>query len=371
VLAGAALLLRSFAVLLDENPGFDARGVVAIDVSIPYGVDKAAPLFRTQVLPALRALPGVEQVAAANTAPMSLLPTEHSRWATRFGIEGRAFESGQYPVAQVRYVTPQYFGVLAIPLKRGQWLTAADDGKPRCLINEALATRFFGGQDPVGKRLVLGVVDPKQTAVEIAGMVGGVRDFGLDEEPAPTFYAIDAGSGTLLVKTVGTTTQLEREIRETVHRIDAEIVVRQERPLEQNIADSLAQRRFALTLLAAFAGLAAVLTAAGIYGLMAYSVNARIREFGVRAAVGATPANLVRMILRGTAAVAMPGLAAGLVLALAFARYMKSVVYRVSLFDPWAIASAGIFLILIALLSAWLPARRAASVDAAAALRSD
>jgi putative ABC transport system permease protein len=371
VLAGAALLLRSFAVLLDENPGFDARGVVAIDVSIPYGVDKAAPLFRTQVLPALSALPGVEKVAAANTAPMSLLPTEHSRWATRFGIEGRAFESGQYPVAQVRYVTPQYFGVLAIPLKSGQWLTAADDGKPRCLINETLAKRFFGGQDPLGKRLVLGVVDPKQTAVEIAGVVGDVRDFSLDEEPAPTFYTIDAGSGTLLVKTAGTAAQLEREIRETVHRIDAEIVVRQERPLEQNIADSLAQRRFALTLLAAFAGLAAVLTAAGIYGLMAYSVSARIREFGVRAAVGATPANLVRMILRETAAVAMPGLTAGLVLALAFARFMKSVVYRVSLFDPWSIASAGIFLMLIALLSAWLPARRAARVDAAAALRSD
>jgi len=371
VLAGAALLLRSFAALLDENPGFDARGVAAIDVSIPYSGDKAAALLRTQVLPAVRALPGVEEVATANTAPMSLLPTEHSRWATRFGIEGRPFESGQYPVTQVRYVTPQYFGVLGIPLKRGQWLSAADEGKPRCLINETLATRFFGGQDPLGKRLVLGVMDAKQTAIEIAGVVGDVRDFGLDEEPAPTFYAIGTGSGTLLVKTAGTAAQSEREIRETVHRIDAEIVVRQARPLEQNVADSLAQRRFALTLLAAFAGLAAVLTAAGIYGLLAYSVNARIREFGVRAAIGATPANLVRMILREAGAVALPGLAAGLALALAFARLMKSVVYRVPLFDPWSITSAGIFLILVALLSAWLPARRAAGVDAAAALRSE
>ena len=372
VLAGAALLVRSFAALLDENPGFDARGVIAFDITPPAnGSSSAGALIRDQVLPALRGLPGVQQAALTNSAPMSLLATEHSRWATRFGIQGRTFEQGQYPVAQIRFVTPEYFGLLGIPLKRGRWLNATDEGKPRFLINETLARRFFPGQDAVGQHLIMGVMDARQGAVEIAGVVGDVREFGLEQEAAPGIYTIGSGPGTVLSKNTHEAAPSDREIRRTVRSINPDIAIRNMRELQQNVDDSLARRRFVLTLVAAFAGLAVILITAGLYGLLAYSVNARIREFGVRAAVGAMPRELVAMILREAILLTIPGLIAGFVISLSFARVMKSLIYRLSPADPLSLAGAGLFLILLTFLSGWLPARRAARVDPAAALRAE
>jgi ABC-type antimicrobial peptide transport system permease subunit len=174
---------------------------------------------------------------------------------------------------------------------------------------------------------------------------------------------------TLLVKTAGDPMRLSAAIREAIHRADPEVAVLRVATVEQFVADSLARRRFALTLLAAFGGLAALLTAAGIYGLLAYSVSGRAREFGIRAALGATPGNLLRMILKEGAAVTLPGLAAGVAVSLACARLVKSVLYRISPMDPLSLAAAGAVLSVIAVLSVWLPARRAARVDPGAALR--
>ncbi len=137
-----------------------------------------------------------------NSAPMSLGPTEHSRFATRFGIQGRTFDSGSFPVTQIRLITPDYFRVLQIPLRRGRLLSDSAADQNRVLINETLGRRFFGNQDPVGQQLILGVMDPKQSAFEIAGVVGDVRDLGLDQEVEPAFYAVSAGPAmTLLIKT--------------------------------------------------------------------------------------------------------------------------------------------------------------------------
>ena len=373
VLTGGALLVRSFAALLSEDPGFQARGVLAVEVPMPssrYDWQKAAHFFNERLRPALLALPGVEGVAAANCAPMSLRPTEHSRYATRFGIEGRTFEPGRYPVAQLRWVTPEYFRVLDIPLKGGRRLTDADRDKPRYLINETLARRFFPDEDPTAKRLIMNVLDPHPELDKIAGVVGDVRDLGLDEPAAPTLYLIATSPVvTLLVKTAGDPARLAAPIREAIHRADPEIAVRRAEPLDRYVAASLARRRFALTLLAAFGGLAALLTAAGIYGLLAYSVSGRVREFGIRAALGATPRDLLRMILREGAAVAIPGLAAGLAASLWLARLMKNLLYHVSPTDPLSLVSVGFFLSAIALLSVWLPARRAARAHPSAALR--
>jgi putative ABC transport system permease protein len=173
----------------------------------------------------------------------------------------------------------------------------------------------------------------------------------------------------LLVKTAGDPMRLAAPIRDAIHRADPEVAVLRVAPVEQYVADSLARRRFALTLLAAFGGLAALLTAAGIYGLLAYSVSGRAREFGIRAALGATPANLLRMILGEGAAVTIPGLAVGVAASLACARLMKSLLYRLSPMDPLSLAAAGLLLSIITVLSVWLPARRAARVDPGAALR--
>jgi predicted permease len=366
VLAGAALLARNFAALLNEPPGFQAERVLEIpNLRLHGDWDKT-------LLPVLRRISGVQDVAAVNSAPMSLLATEHTRFATRFGIEGRTFESGSFPVAQYRWITPDYFRVLQIPLRRGRWLTDSEADQNRMLVNETLARRFFGDRDPVGQHLIMGVMDPKQSSIEIAGVVGDVRDLGLDQEVEPTLYGISTGSVmTLLLKTTANPIQFAPAVREAVQAMDPELPISKIQPLSQNVADSLARRRFALTLLGIFGALAALLTAAGLYGLLAYSVNARVREFGVRAAVGASRRDLVSMILREAAILMAPGLAIGLILALAFSSLMKSFVYQLSPLDPLSLASAAGFLVLLTMVSALIPARRAAGVDLANALRAD
>jgi hypothetical protein len=187
---------------------------------------------------------------------MSLSPTEHSRFATRFGIEGRTFDPGSYPVAQNRWSTPEYFRALGIPLDRGRWLSDADRGKPRILVNDALARRFFPHQDAIGKHLLLGVMDPQQDVDEIVGVVGDVRDLGLDQEVEPTLYGIATGPVmTLLVKTATGSIQFAPALRDAIHGVDPEIPITEVQPLEQSVSESLANRRFALTLLAVFGGM--------------------------------------------------------------------------------------------------------------------
>jgi putative ABC transport system permease protein len=373
VLMGAALLVRSFAGLLSQDPGFRSRGVLAVEVPLPssrYDGQKAAQFLNTQLMPAVRALPGVEDVAAVNSAPMSLGPTERTRFASRFGIAGRTFDRGHYPVAQLRWITPEYFQVLQIPLLRGRWLTEADRDQPRYLINDALARQFFLHADPTMHRLVMGVLDPQQTLISIAGVVGDVRDMGLDQAPTPTLYLIGGSPYmTLLVKTGDDPSGLVAPIRAAIHRADPEAAVVKTAPLGQYVTDSLARRRFALTLLAVFAGLAALLTAAGIYGLLAYSVSGRLREFGIRAALGANPAALRRQILKEGAAVMIPGLAIGLLVSLAAVRLIQSMLYHVSRFDPLSLAAVGALLVVITAVSVWLPARSAAAADPGSALR--
>jgi putative ABC transport system permease protein len=176
---------------------------------------------------------------------------------------------------------------------------------------------------------------------------------------------------TVLIQTSTDPIQLAPAVRQAIQAVDPDIPISKIQPLAQNVADSLARRRFALTLLGIFGAMAALLTVAGIYGLLAYSVNSRVREFGVRGAVGATRTDLVALILREAATLIAPGLASGLLLALIFSSVMKSFVYRLSPLDPLSLASAAVLLILLTMISAWIPARRAAAVDLATALRAD
>ena len=375
VLAGAVILFRSFALLLDENPGYQPHGVFTLQVPLPstrYPINKTGPFFDDRLLPAVKNLPGVTDVAAANSPPMSLGRTEHSRFATRFGIEGRTFEPGQFPVAQLRWVTPEYFHLLGISLKRGRYLNQDDRNQPRYLINETLARRYFPGQDPTVKRILMNVVDPHPVTIEIAGVVGDVREMGLDEEVAPTLYTIGTSPVmTLLVRTGVDPRQMAATVRRVVYGLDPMIAVSDGETLDQYVSDSLARRRFALLMIAAFAGIAVFLAAAGIYGALAYSVGGRLREFAIRAAVGATPANLLRMVFGEAAAIAIPGLAAGVLLSVAFAGFLRSEVYQLAPNDPASMIGTGVLLIAIIFLSAWLPAHRAARVNTGSALRAE
>ncbi|MFN7997624.1 MAG: ABC transporter permease [Bryobacteraceae bacterium] len=370
VIAGAALLTRSLAAILDEDPGVRARQVwVAPNIPLQRSFDTAPAFVSNRLLPAVRALSGVEAAAIVNVAPLGLAISEHSRFATRFGIEGRTFEAGSYPVAQHRWVSPGYFAALGVPLRAGRKLAESDAAAGRTLINETLARRFFPNQDPIGRHLVLGVMDTERSQLEIAGVVGDVRDFGLDRETEPTFYTLGAGpTVTLVVKAASLDPS---RLRAAVQSVDPDIPVEHVHPLQQDLDESLSKRRMILALFSLFGAIAAFLTAAGIYALMAQSVAARMREFGVRAAVGATPGALVRMILVESLRLTAPGVILGTLLALSFARLMKTFVYRVAPADPISIGLAAACLIAVAALSGWLPARRAAAVDPASALKAE
>ena len=371
VLVGAALLLRSFKALLDEQPGFNSQEIAAIEVPsgrLPWS--KAHEFFDSQLIPAIRTLPGVVGAAAANSAPMSLGPTDRSRFATRFGIEGMTFPDGQYPVANIRWVTPDYFRTLDIPLKRGRWLNEHDRDKPRCLINEALARQFFPDVDPTTRHLIGGVLDPVKTSWEIVGVVGDVREMGLDAGVMPAFYFVETGPVmTLLVRTAAKPEGLLASIEQTVRQADPEIAVKKAFTLQQSVDESLSRRRLTLVILGIFAVLAAFLTAAGVYGVLTCSVNARRREFGIRIAVGATQRNIVAMVLREAMSSVLPGIGVGVSLHFVFVRIMKSLIYQVSPMDPASMVAAALCLCFTVALSAWIPAKRASTVDPGESLR--
>ncbi len=376
VLAGAALLVRSFAGLLDENPGFRAQKTLAVNVVFPASRfktwDAAGQFFRQVLTPRLRSVPGVEAVATANCAPFSLAPNEHTRFATRFGVVGRTFEPGRYPVAQLRWVSEDYFRVLGIPLKGGREFNVRDETQPSYIINETLARRFFPGQDSVGKQLLLDVVSPSPNKVNIVGVVGDVREFSLDEPPEPTLYiAATSLQMTLLIRTSGSAAAIGQPVEAALRGADAEASISHLEPLSRYVSESLVRERFALWLMGAFAGLAALLVATGVGGVVGYAVTRRIREFGIRAAVGASPRELLLMMVHETLATALPGIAAGLALAVAFGTLARTLLFRVSPSDPASLAAVTLATLAICTGAALLPARRASRVDPSIALRDE
>jgi len=374
VLTAAGLLVRSFSAIMDEDPGFRANRILATRLKLPgrYDWNKAQALFNDTLAPRIMQLPGVEAVASSNSIPMTLGPTERSRYATRFGVPGAPTDPGNYPVAQLRWVSEDYFRVIGMHLVSGRLFKAADRGKDRYIVNRALAERYYPNRDPAGRQLIMDVGTAKPTTAEIVGVVSDVRDLGLDIPPQPTLYVVGSSPGlVVLVRTSEGTLADTGAIAKTIRSVDPEIVVDDIRPLTDAIAGSLADRRLAMFLIAAFAGLAALLSAVGVYGLMAYSVVSRVREFGIRAALGARPSDLSRMLLSESALLAIAGIAAGSLVSVAFAQAMKAMLYRVPAGDPFSRLSAAAGLLLVAIASAAVPALRAFRISAAEALRRE
>ena len=324
VLLVAVMLVRSFALTLETDPGFRPDGVLAVNIPLADDWTKSYELFMNRVEPELRKIAGVQDVAAVNSAPMTLGSTEHSRFATRFSISGRTFEPGRFPTAQLRWCTANYFRTLAIPVLSGRLLSDTDYGQQRYLVNEAFARRFFPQQNAVGKGLLLDVVSPHPNAVEIVGVVGNTREFGLDVEPEPTMYLVNVSvSMDILVKFSGNAMPVSNSIASAIRSINPDGALGQVRTLRDAVNASLARQRFALILMSAFAGLGGVLCIVGIYGVFGYSVGRRLREFGIRAAVGAQPRDLVVLVLRECLTVAIPGLAAGGLISVACSSFLR------------------------------------------------
>jgi len=340
-----------------------------------YARSEQRAAFLSELLRRARALPGVEAAGAVTPLPLG-----GDNVATTFTVEGQPPPAaGQKPTADYRAVTPGYLEAMRIPLKKGRVFDERDRrGAPAvALVNEALVARLFAGQEPLGQELRLGVGvderDPK--VVEVVGVVGDVRNKGLHVAARPEVYVPQAQHAWPWLSVVVRAPQgfegLSSALRREVAAVDSQQAVYLVRPLSDLLSQSLAARRFVMSLLSGFAVLALVLAAVGLYGVLSGSVSQRTAEIGVRMAVGAQSADVMRMVLGQAARLAGAGVLMGLVAALGLTRLMRSLLYEVSPTDPGTFAAVAALLVAVSLVASYLPARRASRVDPVTALRCE
>jgi len=375
LLTGAGLLIRSFQALVAVNPGFDAGRVLTLQISLPsgkYGTDKSRVQFFGELFDRLAALPGVTAAGG-----VSFLPLDGLGAATRFTLADRpAAAAGQEPTGDVRILSGDYLQAMGVPLLRGRLF---DDREQRervgyAVINETMAREMWPGEDPIGKRFTLSWDDPPVTD-EVIGVVGDVYPVRLDTRPRPMIYLTHPRTTyrnlTVVLRTPGDPAALTSAVVGQVRSLDPEQPVANIRPMETVVARSLGQQRLVTWLLGGFAGIALVLAAIGLYGVLACVVSERTREIGVRMALGAAPAAVLRLVLRQALGLTVIGLAAGIAGALALTRVMASLLYSISPTDPVTFGVVAFMLVAVALAAAAVPALRAARVDPVEALRAD
>lgn len=371
LLVGAGLLLRSFARILAVSPGFEAEGAIAADLA-PAGPAYADPGVRERYFEAaVRAVAAVPGVSAAGG--ISLIPMR-GRYGQTYEIEGYERAGGEpLPTDEFRNVLPGYFPAMRQRLLAGRDLTAADDAKapPVVLVNEAWVRRYFPGREAIGRRLKIDTDLHRDAWWTIVGVVSDAREYGLDEPVPPVFYYSSPQEPPDVMTVVARGRVKPEALREALSKIDATQPVDRVLPLEDVLATSLAARRFPLQLLGAFAALALLLSAVGIYGVTSYGVAQRTREIGVRMAIGASGGVVVRMVLGGALRMVGLGLAIGTAGALAGSRLIAAQLYGVSPQDPATYLIFAAVLALVALAASGIPALRATRIDPMAALRAE
>jgi putative ABC transport system permease protein len=377
LLAGAGLLIKSFFNLRASNPGFDSSGVLVLDQIVPrlkYPEPDQQRRFYDQLLPKLAAIPGVEIVGGANPLPFSDNDSDSSFYIA----EQPPIAPGNRPDASHLAVAPGYFRSMKIPLRNGRDFDARDTEKSGnvALINEAFARRFFPGVNPIGQHVVLDRGDQGDFPMEVIGVVGDTKHEELGEIPRPEMYQPFAQAPNrrlwiTLRLTSANLSGMQTSVRRAVTEIDPDVYVAQLKPLTSMLSKHLAQPRFNMMLLGVFAGVAMILAAIGIYGVIAYSVAQRTREIGIRMALGAQRGEMLGMILRQSLTVVAVGLAIGLLAAFAGTRLLASLLYGVSANDIFTYASVVLLLGMAALLASYIPARRAMKVDPMVALRAE
>ena len=372
LVVGAALLGRSFLNLMNVDAGYDPHNVLTLG-TFPYGASYQKPeaelAYDKRAMGRLLQTPGIESVAMASNLPLLSFDRDG------FHIRERATNPAEDPSADTYSVSPDYFRVMKIPLKRGRVFTDQDGvNSPKvAIISENCARKMFPHEDPIGKEIQLGGRDDKKPWMTIVGVVGDIRQYGLDKAPDMEAYIAQAQNMSFLFSMVARTSidprNLEGAARAAFLAADPVLPVFRVRPLEEYVASSLAQRRFTLALLALFGGLALSLAAVGIYGLISYTVSLRTREVGIRMAFGAERSDVVAMVLRQGLALIGVGLACGFAASLALTRLLASLLFDVRPSDPTTSAAVALALAAVALAASYLPARRAASVDPMIALR--
>ena len=367
------LLLRSFSSLLRVDAGFRAEHVLTAAVNLPparYKDEAAVTTFFDRLTLRVRALPGVG--AAGMTSDLPWTGYDEN---TGFGIVGRQFPRGQGPEARYHFLTAGFISAIGLPLRAGRDFTSADrsDAPLVVLINEATARRYWGDpQKAVGA--LLNIWGDKPSTV--VGVVGNLKDVPWTETdpggvyfPQPQrFYPQDMY---IAIRTEADPSALIEPLRHAVHELDPELPISAVRTLDEIAGTAFATRRFTLALVAAFALSALFLALVGVYGVMAQMVGQRVREFGVRQALGAQPADILRLVLSGGAFMSIAGLAAGVVMAIPLMRLVQSLLFRTSPADPTTLVAVAVLLMLSTLAASYVPARRAMRSDVATALRTE
>ncbi len=382
LVAAAGLLIKSFVRLRDVNPGFDSGNIFTARVALPpsrYATGTQARLFWRQLIDRARALPGVQSAGAVSALPMTGTIGDWS-----FQVEGRATSGREsYYAGDWQTVSPDYFTTLRIPLMKGRLMTDADDarGAGVAIVDEELAKRTWPNGDAVGARIRLGGQADSMWRTVI-GVVGNVRHRGLDAELRPHLYlpqwqfpTSDNGpvprSMSLVVRTAGDPAAITANVRAEVSRLDPHVPVAAVRTMDDIVGAWASERRLSMMVLSIFAGVALLLAAVGIYGVMSYTVAQRTREMGIRIALGAEPRDVIALVVRQGFALAVVGIAIGLAAALTLTRLMQSMLFQVSATDPTTFIAIAVILATTALAACWVPARRATRVHPTEALRAE
>ncbi|MFL6520475.1 MAG: ABC transporter permease [Chthoniobacterales bacterium] len=378
LLIGAGLMIRSFSRLLAVDPGFKTDHVLTAFISLPvakYPKREEQVTFFDRLLERLRNVPGVSAAGVVTDIPL------YGGSSTGFDVDGRpAALPGQRAMTDYRMISPDYFAAMGMRIMKGRAFSPRDtqDAPGVVIINETLAARYFAGEDPIGQRLNLSG-SPKDLR-EIVGVVADVRNYGVDAEVKPEVYVpmLQSAPGylasmtsalTIVVRSTIDPTALTATLRQQVQALDKDQPVSAIKTMDLYLAESMAQRRFNMLLLAVFAGLALVLAAVGIYGVIAYTVTQRTHEMGIRIALGARGGDILRLVFSNAMVTTVTGIVIGLGAAFGLTRLLQSLLYQVTATDPFVFVTIPLLLLAVATVATYFPARRAMKVDPITALR--
>jgi len=377
LLIGAGLMIRSFRRLLTVDPGFNPDRVLTLNISpnfSRYTQNTQYVALGDSILRNVRALGGVESAALSSSFPFSPLALTSGPGSVSFDVDGRLLSTGDLrPRVDITAVSPGYFETIRQPLLRGRTFTDHDGAEAMkvAVINQSMAFHRFPSEDPLGKRISF---DSGKNWITITGIVGDAREYGLERAVGDEVYLpVDqsAFAGSLLVRTAVDPMSITNLIRKALHDVDPQLAVDQVATIERLQHESLASPRITTTLLGIFAGLALLISASGIAGIMALTVSQRTRELGIRMALGQSKGSMVRMVVQQGLAIALAGTALGLVGAIVLGRLLSSLLYATSPTDISTFAGVSLLFIVVAGLACFLPVRRATRIDPFTALRQE
>jgi predicted permease len=374
LLTGAGLLIRSFIQLQQVDPGFQAERVLSFRLSLPdrtYDTGAGRVTFFDRLLARLRTSPGVEYAAASTYAPMA-----GRQFSTSFVVAGRPdLKPGERQSLQVRAVTPDYFRTLGIPLRRGRLFTGADvaGARPVVVLSERAVRQYFPDEDPIGQRITIGW---RSVSGDVVGVVGDIKEMGLREPVEPQLYLAFAqaphrNTMAVVLRTKTPPLSSAQTVRHAVRAEDPNLAISDLQPLDEVLAQSVAQSRFYMLLLGTFAAAALLLAAIGIFGVLSSAVAQRTREIGIRVALGARGSQVRSLVLREAILLAGLGIAVGIVVSLQLTKVLSTLLFELTPTDPFTLAGVAVVLLGVALLASYLPARRASRVDPVVALRAE